>query len=79
MPTLSSNVGWQQYTGKHLLRLSSSRFDPLQTLALVRDPDGIGGFVAVDGMPEGLGQPRHLAVVKLGPYRVDAGAVFDQG
>jgi hypothetical protein len=34
--------------------------DPLRTLALVRDPDGIGGFVAVDGMPEGLGQPRHL-------------------
>jgi hypothetical protein len=29
MPTSSSNVGWQQYTGKHLLRLSSSQFDPM--------------------------------------------------
>jgi hypothetical protein len=31
MPTSSSNVGRQQYTGKHLLRLSSSQFDPEPT------------------------------------------------
>jgi hypothetical protein len=28
MPTSSSNVRSQQYAGKHLLRLSSSQFDP---------------------------------------------------
>jgi hypothetical protein len=31
MPTSSSNVCSQQYTGKHLLRLSSSQFDPEET------------------------------------------------
>jgi hypothetical protein len=31
MPTSSSNVRSQQYTGKHLPRLSSSQFDPKQT------------------------------------------------
>jgi hypothetical protein len=28
MPTSSSNVRSQKYTGRHLLRLSSSDFDP---------------------------------------------------
>jgi len=32
MPTSSSNVGSQEHTGKHLLRLSSSQFDPEETL-----------------------------------------------
>jgi hypothetical protein len=32
MPTSSSNVRSQQYTGRHLPRLSSSQFDPRQTL-----------------------------------------------
>jgi hypothetical protein len=57
MPTSSSNVGSQEYTGKHLLRLSSSQFDPQETFAtqlpntLIHgtnrrgDPRSVHGFI----------------------------------
>jgi hypothetical protein len=52
MPISSSNVRSQQYTGKHLLRLSSSQFDPSATLGRTQESAQshvIGGMIRPGG------------------------------